>query len=180
MKNRSLPLIVLLFLIISPCVIAQNIDIQVGTKATEWEFMDANKKPFTMDTWKNKVLQINYVDPDESDFNDEFNDLIKISIDVDSIISRDDFKGFGIVDCASTWKPDFLVRAIAGRKAEKFETTILFDYDAVLRNQWNLAKDSYNVIILDKNRICRAIYRGEIAASEHQEIIDLIVKLTKE
>ena len=180
MKNRSLPLIVLFFLIISPCVIAQKIDIQIGTKATEWEFLDADKNPFTMDTWKGKVLQINYVDPDESDFNDEFNDLIKISIDVDSIISRDDFKGFGIVDCASTWKPDFLIRAIAGKKAKKFETTILFDYDAILRNQWNLAKDSYNVIILDKNKICRAIYRGKITTSENQEIIDLIIKLTKE
>jgi len=180
MKNRLLPLIVLFFLIISQSVIAQKIDIQVGTKATEWEFMDADKKPFTMDTWKGMVLQINYVDPDESDLNDEFNDLVKIAIDVDSIIPRDDFKGFGIVDCASSWKPNFLIRTIAGKKAEKFETTILFDYDAVLRNQWNLAKDSYNVIILDKKRICRAVYRGEIAASEHQEIIDLIVKLTKE
>ena len=116
MKNRSLPVIALFFLIISPCLLAQKIDIQVGTKATEWEFLDADKNPFTMDTWKNKVLQINYVDPDESDLNDEFNDLIKIAIDVDSIISRDDFKGFGIVDCASTWKPDFLIRAIAGKK----------------------------------------------------------------
>jgi len=120
MKNRLLPLIVLFFLIISPCVIAQKIDIQVA-----------------MDTWKGMVLQINYVDPDESDLNDEFNDLVKVAIDVDSIISRDDFKGFGIVDCASTWKPDFLIRAIAGKKAKKFETTILFDYDAILRNQWN-------------------------------------------
>ncbi|MBE9512130.1 MAG: hypothetical protein IMY71_14770 [Bacteroidetes bacterium] len=180
MKKRSLPVIALFFLIISPCVVAQKMDIQVGTKATEWEFMDADKNPFTMDTWKGKVLQINYVDPDESDLNDEFNDLVKKAIDVDSIISRDHFKGFGIVDCASSWKPNFLIRAVAGKKAKKYETTILFDYDAILCEQWNLARDSYNVIILDKNRMCRAVYRGKIADSEHQEIIDLIVKLTKE
>ena len=180
MKNRSLLVIVLFFLVFSPFVIAQKIDIQVGTKATEWEFMDADKNPFTMDTWKGKVLQINYVDPDESDLNDEFNDLVKIAIDVDSVISRDHFKGFGIVDCASSWKPNFLIRAVAGKKAEKYETTILFDYDAVLRDQWNLAKDSYNVIILDKERICRAVYRGKIETSENQEIIDLIAKLAKE
>ncbi len=180
MKNRSLLVIALFFLIISPGILAQKIDIKVGDKATEWEFLDADNNPFTMDTWKGKVLQINYVDPDESDLNDEFNDLIKIAIDVDSIISKDHFKGFGIVDCASTWKPDFLVRTIAGKKAKKFDTTILFDYDAILREQWNLKKDSYNVIILDKNRICRAIYKGKIDSSENQEIIDLIVKLTKE
>lgn len=170
----------LCLLINSHTVIAQSIDIQAGTKATGWEFMDADKKPFTMESWEGKVLQINYVDPDESDLNDEFNDLVKKSVDVDSIIPRDEFKGMGIVDCASTWKPDFLIRAIAGRKAKKFETTILFDYDAVLRKQWNLAKDTYNVIILDKKRVCRAVYRGKIPKSEHKEIIDLIVKLTKE
>lgn len=180
MKNLPLPVIALFLIIIPISVTSQQTDLQVGSKATEWEFMDADKIPFTMDTWEGKVLQINYVDPDESDLNDEFNDLIKKAIDVDSIIPREDFKGFGIVDCASSWKPNFLIRIVAGKKAEKYETTILFDYDAVLREQWNLARDSYNVIILDKNRICRAIYRGQIPTSENQEIIDLIVKLTKE
>ena len=57
-------------------------------------------------------------------------ETVKKAIEVDSLISRKKFKGFGIVDCNSTWKPSFLVKAIAGRKAKKFDTTILFDYDA--------------------------------------------------
>jgi hypothetical protein len=172
--------LILLFAITGMVLYAQTGNLEVRMKATPWEFPDADNTPFTMDSWKGKVLQINYVDPDESDLNDPFNDAIDKAVDIDSIIPRDLFKGFGIVDCASSWKPNVLIRWIAGKKAKKYDTTILFDYDAILRNQWGLAKDSYNVIIVDKNRICRAIYRGKIPDSEIQKIIDLIVELTQE
>jgi hypothetical protein len=36
------------------------------------------------------------------------------------------------------------------------------------------------VVILDKNRICRALYKGTIPESENQKIVDLIIALTKE
>ena len=95
-------------------------------------------------------------------------------------ISRDQFKGFGIVDCKSTWKPNGLIRSIAGKKAKKFETTILFDYDAKLQKIWGLPEDNYTIAILDKNRICRALYIGKIPESENEKMIQLIMQLSKE
>lgn len=154
--------------------------IKVGMKAPEWKFPDADKNDFTMDSWPGKVLQVNYVDPDESDLNDPFNDAINKAIDVDKRISRDNFKGFGIVDAKSTWKPNGLIRLIAGNKAKKYDTTILFDYKGVLQDVWGMPRDSYSVVILDKNRICRAVYTGKIPDSEHEKIIQLIIELTKE
>ena len=152
----------------------------VGMKAPDWMLTDASRKEFSMNSWPGKVLQINYVDPDVSDLNDPFNDAVNKATDVDKRISRDDFKGFGIVDCKSTWKPNGLIRMIAGNKAKKYDTTILFDYKATLQNSWGLPKDSYSVVILDKNRICRAIYTGKIAESENEKMIQLIIALSKE
>jgi len=154
--------------------------LEIGMKAPEWMFTDADKKEFTMNSWPGKVLQINYVDPDESDLNDAFNDAVKKATDVDKTLSKDFFKGFGIVDCKSTWKPNGLIRMIAGNKAKKYETTILFDYKATLQNIWGLPKDNYTVVILDKNRICRAIYKGHIPESDNQKIVDQIIALSKE
>lgn len=154
--------------------------LEVGIKAPEWMFTDADKKEFTMNSWPGKVLQINYVDPDESDLNDTFNDAVKKATDIDKTLSKDLFKGFGIVDCKSTWKPNGLIRMIAGNKAKKYDTTILFDYDATLQNKWGMPEDNYTVVILDKNRICRAIYVGHIAESENKKIVDQIIALTKE
>ena len=154
--------------------------LEVGMKAPEWMFKDADKKEFTMDSWAGKVLQINYVDPDEQDLNESFNEAVDKAADVDKRINKDFFKGFGIVDCKSTWKPDFLIRMIAGNKAKKYDTTILFDYDATLQNLWGLPEDSYSIVILDKNRVCRALFKGKVPDSEIEKTIQLIIQLTKE
>jgi len=158
----------------------QNVKLAVGMKAPDWMFTDADKKEFTMNSWAGKVLQVNYVDPDESELNEPFNEAVNKAVDVDKRISRDLFKGFGIVDCKSTWKPNSLIRMIAGKKAKKFGTTILFDYNWKLLNLWGLTKDNYTVVILDKNRICRALYVGKIPESENEKMIQFILELTKE
>ena len=172
----------ILLMILVPLVSAEDssVRLEVGMKAPEWVFEDADGKEFTMDVWKGKIIQINYVDPDESEMNEAFNDAVKKVIEIDSLISRDKFEGFGIADCAATWKPNFAIRIIAGRKAEKFDTTILFDYDAELRKSWGLKKNSYNVIILDKDRVCRAIVRGKITNKKQKELIQLIIDLQNE
>ena len=179
MKN-SILLFVLVFISFIAVKGQNNIKLEVGMKVTEWKFKDADGKEFTMDSWPGKVLQINYVDPDESDLNDTYNDAIDKAIDVDKRINRESFKGFGIVDCKSTWKPNMLIRSIAGNKAKKYDTTILFDYDATLQTLWGLPSDSYSVIILDKNRVCRALYPGKIPDAEIENVIKLIIKLSGE
>jgi predicted transcriptional regulator len=158
----------------------QNVKLAVGMKAPEWMFTDSEKKEFTMNSWAGKVIQVNYVDPDESELNEPFNEAVNKAVDVDKRISRDFFKGFGIVDCKSTWKPNALIRSIAGKKAKKFGTTILFDYNGTLQTSWGLPKDNYSVAILDKNRICRALYIGKIPESDNEKVIQLILALTKE
>jgi predicted transcriptional regulator len=158
----------------------QNVKLAVGTKAPDWMFTDSEKKEFSMNTWAGKVMQINYVDPDESELNEPFNDAVNKAIDVDKLISRDNFKGIGIVDCKSTWKPNSLIRSIAGKKAKKFNTTILFDYDAVLQKLWGMPEDNYTVVIVDKNRICRALFVGKIPEADNAKIIQMIAGLCKE
>jgi predicted transcriptional regulator len=160
--------------------VGQTTKLEVGKKAPEWTFTDADRKEFTMNSWAGKVLQINYVDPDVSDLNDPFNDYIDKAADVDKRINKDFFKGMGIVDCKSTWKPNGLIRLIAGNKAKKYDTTILFDYDAVLQKDWGMPEDNYSVVILDKSRIVRAIYYGQIPESENEKIVQLIIQLTQE
>lgn len=176
--KKTLVLIALVFMTLP--VLSGQQKLAVGQKAPEWTFTDADKQEFTMDSWAGKVLQVNYVDPDESELNEPFNEAVNKAVDIDKRISRDDFKGFGIVDTKSTWKPNGLIRSIAGKKAKKFGTTILFDYEGVLQSSWGLPKDSYSVVILDKNRVCRALYTGKIPESENEKIIQLILQLTKE
>lgn len=161
-------------------VVAQTGTLEVGQKAPDWMLTDASKKEFTMDSWAGRVLQVNYVDPDEQDLNEPYNEVLDKAVKVDKRIDSVYFKGIGVVDCKSTWKPNGLIRMIAGNKAKKYKTTILFDYKGILHDSWGMPKDSYSVVILDKNRICRALYKGKIPESENEKIIQLIIGLTKE
>jgi predicted transcriptional regulator len=176
---KKLLFTLLLAAFILPFAASQG-NLEVGKKAPEWVLTDADKKEFTMNSWPGKVLQINYVDPDNDDLNDPFNDAINKAVDIDKIIDQNTFKGFGIVDLQSTRLPDGLVRAIAGRKARKYDTTILFDYKGLLHNSWGMPKDSYTIVIVDKNRVVRGVYKGKIADGDIPGIIEMIIKLTKE
>ena len=66
MKKMIITLVFCLFAL--PGIFGQqNVKLAVGMKAPDWMFTDADKKEFTMNSWAGKVLQINYVDPDESE-----------------------------------------------------------------------------------------------------------------
>ena len=57
------------------------------------------------------------------------------------------------------------------KKQRNSDTTILFDYDGTLQNIWGMPEDNYTVVILDKNRICRALFIGKIPESDNEKII---------
>lgn len=154
-------------------------ELKVGMKASDWSFKDADEKVFTMESWAGKVFLVTYVDPDEADLNEHFADAMKKAKD-DGLLKDESYKGIGIADCAATWKPDALIRAIAGRKAKKFNTTILFDYDASLRKAWGLGIDTSNVVLLDKNRVCRYIFKGRVPNDQVATAVKLAIDLQKE
>jgi predicted transcriptional regulator len=178
--TKKLFSIIAIALLIQGTFIYGQQKISVGQKVPEWVFEDAERADFTMDSWSGKVLQINYVDPDDSDLNDGFNDYINKLTTIEKRIDRDKFKGFGIVDCKSSRKPNGLIRIVAGNKAKKYDTTILFDYDGELQNTWGLPSDNYTVVIVDKQRICRAVYSGLVPETEYENIAQLIIKYSNE
>lgn len=173
MKRCAIALLVTFLFAPLPVAAGQ---LEVGSQASDWAFANADKKEFTMASWAGKVLLINYVDPDKSDLNEHFTDAMKKAKD-EGLLKEQTYKGIGIADCAATWKPDFAIRAIAGRKAKKYNTTILFDYDAKLRNDWGLQKDTSNIILLDKNRKVAAIVRGKVPEDQVDKLVQLAVDL---
>jgi predicted transcriptional regulator len=153
--------------------------LMAGMKASDWSLKDSEGKAFSMASWAGKVLLINYVDPDESDLNEHFTDAMKKAKDQE-LLKDETYKGIGIADCKATWKPDALIRTIAGKKAKKYNSIILFDYDASLRNAWSLEVDTANAILLDKNRVVRVIVRGKVPESEVASIVQIAIDLQNE
>ncbi|MEA1970048.1 MAG: YtfJ family protein [Thermodesulfobacteriota bacterium] len=111
--------------------------------------------------------------------NEHFTDAMKKAKD-DGLLKEATYKGIGIADCKASWKPDALIKIIGGKKAKKYNTVILFDYDASLRNAWGLKEDSANAILLDKNGVCRAIVRGRVPNDQVAALVQLAADLQNE
>ena len=88
-SNLTLRLILPIFFFVS----LLSGQLRVGDKAPEWMFQDAEGKQFTMAAWDGKILQVNYVDPDESELNEHVNEAIDKAVDIDKIIERDRHRG---------------------------------------------------------------------------------------
>ena len=150
-------------------------ELKVGDRAPDFTLQDPTGKTYTLEApeFRGKVLSIFYVDPDESDMNEHVSEALKKAAD-DRILDRTYYKGFGITNLKATWKPNVIIRAIVKSKQEKYQTTILLDYDYTILNLWGLENDSSNLVVLDKERICRYLYKGKIPGSEIPRIIALI------
>jgi predicted transcriptional regulator len=158
---------------------ARAVELAEGMAAPDMAFTDAEGRVHRLEQWRGRVLLVNYTDPDEADLNEHFTDAMKQAKDQGRL--RDErYKGIGIADCEATWKPNLLIRAIAGQKAKKYNTVILFDEQAALRRAWGLARDTANAVLLDRQGICRAIVRGRVPDADVARIVDLAVALQEQ
>jgi len=169
--KRSIVAVVLLVLWCAFPVNAAGL--KVGEKASNFSLKDSQGKIFTLDSpeFKGMVLSVFYVDPDEKDLNNHVEDaLIK-----DPGLERNNrYKGVGITNLKASKMPNFLIKSVIKSKQEKTGAIILLDYDYTIIKLWGLKNDSSDVVILDKDRICRYLYNGKLPQGEVNKLINVI------
>ena len=84
------------------------------------------------------------------------------------------YEGFGIVNLKATIMPNFLIKSAIKSKQEKTGAIIILDYDYTILNQWGLKNDASNVVVLDKERICRYVNSGKLPPEELAKMIQII------
>jgi predicted transcriptional regulator len=152
-------------------------ELKVGDRAADFSLKDGKGEEYTLNAseFQGKVVSIFYVDPDEVDLNEHVSEALKKAAD-EGGLNRKFYKGFGITNLKATWKPNFIIKAMVKSKQKKYNTIILLDYDFTILNLWGLENDTSNLVVLDKQRICRYVYKGEIPDSE----IPVITKIIKQ
>jgi hypothetical protein len=148
-------------------------ELKVGDKAPNFSLKDSQGKFYSLDAdeFKGRVLSIFYVDPDEKDLNKHVEDaLLK-----DSGLDRNKtYKGLGITNLKATKMPNFIIKSIIKDKQEKTGSVILLDYDYTILNLWRLKNHSSDLVILDKDRICRYVYNGKLPPEEVIKAVNVI------
>jgi hypothetical protein len=150
-------------------------ELKVGEKAPDFKLKDSTGKEYALDhpQFKGKVLYVAYVDPDEKDTNNHVEDALKKEREAGGL-DKTRYEGFGIVNLKASGLPNFIIKASIKSKQEKTGAIILLDYDYTILNLWGMKNDSSDVVILDKERICRYVYYGKLPPQELVKMIGII------
>lgn len=148
-------------------------ELKVGDKATNFILRDSLGKEYTLNSpeLQGRVLSIFYVSPAEKDMNSHVEDALLQDTGLDRPRR---YRGLGISNNkASNW-PDFVINRIIKSKQEKTGAIILVDGNYIILNLWGLKNHSSNVVVLDKGRVCRYIYKGKLPPEEVVRLINII------
>jgi len=150
-------------------------ELKVGDKAADFQLKDSMGKEYSLDhpQFKGKVLYIAYVDPDEKDTNNHVEDALKKEKE-SGALDKTRYEGFGIVNLKASLMPNFLIKSAIKSKQEKTGAIIIQDLDYTILNLWGLKNDSSDVVVLDKERICRYVYNGKLPAEELAKMLRII------
>ncbi|MFZ4440604.1 MAG: YtfJ family protein [Syntrophales bacterium] len=172
MKKTVIALLLVLLWTVSTAVAAE---LKVGDKAPDFKMKDAAGKEYSLDhpQFKGKVLHIAYIDPDEKDMNSHVEDALKKERD-SGALDKTRYESFGFANLKATNLPNFIIKSMIKSKQEKTGAIALLDYDYTILNLWGLKNDSYDGVVLDKERICRYIYNGKLSQEELTKMIGII------
>ncbi len=171
MKKALVFCAAILFLLGSTAVAAE---LRVGAKAPDFNFKDSKGKAYTLNSPElaGKVVSFFYADPGSKDMNNEAQAALKAAPGIER---NTKYKGLGVVNLKASMLPDFLLKkAIASKQKEAPDAIILMDPDYSMLNAWGLTNKVSNVIVLDKQRICRYIYKGKLPKAEIDKLINVI------
>jgi len=148
-------------------------ELKVGDKAPNFSLKDSLGKVYTLDSddFKGRVVSILYTEPDENNLNSHVEDAL---LKDEALDRKNNYKGFGIANLKASFLPNFIIKDIIKDKKEKTGAIILLDYDYTILNLWGMKNDSSDVVVLDKQKICRYIYKGRLPAEEVAKLLKVI------
>jgi predicted transcriptional regulator len=172
MKKTLLAVLMVLLWTVSSVFAA---DLKVGDNAAGFKLKDPAGVEYSLDSpqYKGKVVVVFYADPGSKDLNNELQNALKAAREAGKI-DKAVYEGLGVVNVKDSIVPNFVLRSIIKSKQEETKATILIDPDYSLLNLWGLTKKTSNIILLDKERVCRYIYKGKVPAADIAKVIALV------
>ncbi len=148
-------------------------ELRTGDRATDFSLKDSLGKEYTLNSseLKGRVLYFNYSDPGSKDMNKHVDDALKGDPGLDR---RKSYIGLGIANMKASLLPDFAIARVIKNKQQETGATILLDDNYIILNSWGLKNKVSNVVVLDKERICRYIYKGKLPTAEVERLISII------
>jgi predicted transcriptional regulator len=168
---KNLVMGVLLVLLWNTSAIAA--ELRTGDRANDFSLKDSLDKEYSLNSpeLKGRVLYFNYSDPGSKDMNKHVDDALKSDPGLDR---KKSYVGLGIANMKASILPDFVIARIIKSKQQETGATILLDDNYIILTSWGLKNKVSNIVVLDKERICRYLYKGKLPAADVEKLISVI------
>lgn len=134
----------------------------VGKMMTALSISDGNNQPKQIPFIGEKVLLIQYTDPDVKDINDKLSDAVKAKK-----FDANLYQGIGIANCKDTWIPNAGIRMKARQKEKQFAgSVILLDENYVVSTALGLGDCNEKGVILIVGKDKAIKYMKKITSEE--------------
>ena len=139
---------------------------------------------YRLDSWPNRLVIVSYIDPRFANQGDATVKALKKAVK-DSSLSLNIYQPVAIINSSATWKPKKLVKAVAKRRTarEKVLSPLLFfDDEGVINKKMKdgNSKNSSCFIVIGKDGVVDAIFRGKLSDAQNEELITLAEKIQDE
>ena len=126
-----------------------------------------NGESWSSNELKGRVFALFYADPDEADLNNAASEAIKAE-DFD----KEKFGSVAVINMAATWLPNFAIQMKLESKQQDYPNTVYVkDMDKILVKSWDLADDSNDVLIFDRQGKVVFSVDGQLNQAQIEEML---------
>ena len=157
-------------------LLAQTGDV-TGKTMTPLTISDPNNQPKAIPFVGEKVLLIQYTDPDVKDVNDKLSEAVKAK-KFDSKV----YQGIGIANCKDTWIPNAGIRMKARQKEKQFPgSVILLDENHIVPKALDLGNcnGAGVLLVVGKDKVIKFM-KKITSEEESRKVTEEVVNLLEE
>jgi len=150
-------------------------ELKVGNSAAGFILKDPKSVEYSLDSpqYQGKVVIVFYNDPGSADLNNELQKALIAARDSGKI-DKAYYQGLGIANVRDSIVPNFILQRIIKRKQEETKAVILIDPNYTVLNLWGLTRKTSNIVMLDKQRVCRYLFKGKVPTADIEKVVALV------
>jgi len=166
-------LAVIFFALLWSASVAWADELKIGEMAPNFSLQDYSGKVYTLDSqeFQGRVISIFYNDPDKKTWNRHVEDAL---LKDDELDRKNNYMSLCITNLKASKLPNLIIKRVIKSRQEKTGSVILLDSDYSIIKAWGLKNYSSDIVVLDKERICRYIYNGKLPPEEVEKLISVI------
>lgn len=161
------------FVLLWSASVAWADELKIGEKAPNFALKDSSGKIYTLDSneFQGRVISILYIDPSKKSWNKHVETALLKDEELDR---KNSYKDLLITNLKASKLPNLIMKRVIKSKQENTGSLILLDKDYSIIKVWGLNNHSSDVVVLDKEKICRYKYSGKLPPEEVDKLIAVI------